>query len=155
MLRLPAASLDVEDGRKRREERIGRRALEKRFRGPFAKVLHMKCVGPTLTAKNIAQLREQMKFTPDLDELAARLSIAGNPTRLRIAWLLAEMKEICVCDIADILGVTMSAVSQHLAKFKAYGMVKTRRDAQTLYYSLSDHPFNETLKRSILAGVQI
>ena len=115
----------------------------------------MKCVGPTLTAKNIAQLRAQLKFTPDLDELAARLSIAGNPTRLRIAWLLAEMKEICVCDIADVLGFTMSAVSQHLAKFKAYGLVKTRRDAQTLYYSLSDHPFSETLKRSILAGVEI
>ncbi len=115
----------------------------------------MKCVGPTLTAKNIAQLREQMKFTPDIDEIAARLSIAGNPTRLRIAWLLAEMKEICVCDIAEILGVTMSAVSQHLAKFKAYGLVKTRRNAQTLYYSLSEHPFNETLKTSILAGVQV
>jgi DNA-binding transcriptional ArsR family regulator len=115
----------------------------------------MKCVGPTLTAKNISALNEQMKFTPELDELAARLSIAGNPTRLRIAWLLAELREVCVCDIAEILGVTMSAVSQHLAKFKAFGLVKTRRDAQTLYYSLSDHPFNETLKRSILAGVQI
>jgi len=115
----------------------------------------MKCVGPTLTAKNIGQLREQMKFTPDLDELAARLAITGNPTRLRIAWLLAGLKEVCVCDIAEILGVTMSAVSQHLAKFKAYGLVTTRRDAQTLYYSLTDHPFNETLKRSILAGVQI
>jgi ArsR family transcriptional regulator, lead/cadmium/zinc/bismuth-responsive transcriptional repressor len=108
-----------------------------------------------LTARNIGRLREQMKFTPDLDELAARLSIAGNPTMLRIAWLLAELKEVCVCDIAEILGVTMSAVSQHLAKFKAYGLAKTRRDAQTLYYSLTDHPFNETLKRSILADMQI
>ena len=115
----------------------------------------MKCVGPTLTAKNIAHLREQLKFTPELDEMAARLSIAANPTRLRIAWLLAEVKEVCVCDVADVLGVTMSAVSQHLAKFRAYGLVRTRRDAQTLYYSLSDHPFNETLKRSILAGLQI
>ena len=74
---------------------------------------------------------------------------------MRIVWLRAEMKEICVCDIADVLGVTRSAVSQHLAKFKAYGLVKPRRAAQTLYYSLSDHPFDETLKRSILAGVQI
>ena len=115
----------------------------------------MKCVGPTLTPKNIAQMRELLKFTPELDELAARLAIAGNPTRLRIIYLLAELKEVCVCDIADILGVTMSAVSQHLAKFKAYGLVKTRREAQTLYYSLTDHPFNESLKRSLLAGVQI
>jgi ArsR family transcriptional regulator, lead/cadmium/zinc/bismuth-responsive transcriptional repressor len=115
----------------------------------------MKCVGPTLTAKQIAHLREQLKFTPELDELAARLSVAGNGTRLRIMFLLAELKEVCVCDIADILGVTMSAVSQHLAKFKAYGLVKTRRDAQTLYYSLTDHPFNETLKRTMLSGIEI
>src|SRR5215470_11212090 len=115
----------------------------------------MKCVGPTLSPKNIGQMRELLKFTPELDELAARLAIAGNPTRLRMIYLLAELKELCVCDIADILGVTMSAVSQHLAKFKAQGLVKTRRDAQTLYYSLSDHPFNETLKRSILAGVTL
>lgn len=115
----------------------------------------MKCVGPTLSKKNIAQLNELMRFTPELDELASRLSIAGNPTRLRIFYLLAELKEVCVCDIGDILGVTISAVSQHLAKFKAQGLVKTRRDAQTLYYSLSEHPFNEALKRSLLSGVEI
>ena len=115
----------------------------------------MKCVGPTLTPKTIAHMRELLKFTPELDELAARLAIAGSPTRLRIIKLLGELKEVCVCDIADILGVTMSAVSQHLGKFKAYGLVKTRREAQTLYYSLTEHPFNESLKRSLLAGVQI
>jgi DNA-binding transcriptional ArsR family regulator len=96
-----------------------------------------------------------MKFTPELDELAARLTIAGNATRLRIAWLLAELREVCVCDLAEILGVTMSAVSQHLARFKALGLVRTRRDAQTLYYSLSEHPFTKTLRKSILAGVTI
>lgn len=115
----------------------------------------MKCVGPTLSKKQISQLNELLKFTPELDELAARLTAVSNPTRLRIVYLLAELKEVCVCDIADILGITMSAVSQHLAKFKALGLVKTRRDAQTLYYALSNHPFNETLKRSLLAGIQI
>lgn len=115
----------------------------------------MKCVGPTLTQKDIARLREQLKFTPELDDVAARLAIAGNPTRLRIFYLLAELKEVCVCDLADILGYTMSAVSQHLAKFKAYGLAQTRRDAQTLYYSLSDHPFNEKLKRTLLAGIEV
>jgi ArsR family transcriptional regulator, lead/cadmium/zinc/bismuth-responsive transcriptional repressor len=130
---------------------VGRKArLESPLKEP-----RMKCVGPTLTPKQITYLREQLKFTPELDELAARLSIAGNATRLRIIFLLAELKEVCVCDIADILGVTMSAVSQHLAKFKAHGLVKTRRDAQTLYYSLTEHPFNETLKRTMLTGIEI
>ena len=115
----------------------------------------MKCVGPTLTSKNLSSLRELLKFTPGLDDLAGRLALLGSPTRLRIIYLLAELKEVCVCDLAEILGVTMSAVSQHLAKFKAYGLVRTRREAQTLYYSLSEDPFVTTVKRSLLAGVQV
>lgn len=115
----------------------------------------MKCVGPTLSKKDIHRLHEDLKFTPDLDEVAGRLAIVGNATRLRMFFLLAELREVCVCDIADILGVSMSAISQHLAKFKAYGLVKTRRDAQTLYYSLADHPFNAALRQSLLTGIQV
>ncbi|MCB9492480.1 MAG: winged helix-turn-helix transcriptional regulator [Dehalococcoidia bacterium] len=112
-------------------------------------------MGPTLSTKNIQRLSELLRFTPELDDLAARLAITANPTRLRIFYILAELKEVCVCDIADILGVTVSAVSQHLAKFKALGLVTTRRDAQTLYYALSAHPFNQVFKGSLLAGVEV
>lgn len=92
----------------------------------------MRCVGPTLSKKDLARLSEELKFTPELDERAAMLNLLGNPTRLKLYWLLAELKELCVCDIAEILGVTVSAVSQHLAKFKAYGLMRTRRDAATI-----------------------
>jgi len=105
------------------------------------------CVGPTLTEKDIKRLKAEMKFTPDLDELSTVLDIVGTPMRLRIFYLLAELKEICVCDIAEILDATTPGISQHLAKFKAYGLVKTRRDSQTIYYSLKEHPFLNSLKR--------
>lgn len=114
----------------------------------------MECVGPTLTKKDLQQLKKQLRFTPELDEIAARLAVVSHPTRLRMFYLLEELKEVCVCDIAEILGFTVSAISQHLAKFKAYGLVKTRREAQTLYYSLSDHLFNQNIKRSVLSGVE-
>ena len=115
----------------------------------------MRCVGPTLSKKDLARLAADLRFTPDLDELSARLHLLGSATRLKLYWLLAECKELCVCDLAGILGVTVSAVSQHLAKFRAYGLVKTRRDASTIYYSLSDHPFNGMAKRSLLAGIEV
>jgi DNA-binding transcriptional ArsR family regulator len=115
----------------------------------------VRCVGPTLSKRDLTRLAEDLKFTPELDELAARLDLLGNGTRLKIFWLLAEVKELCVCDIAGILGVTVSAISQHLSKFKAYGMVKPRRDASTIYYSLSTHPFNEAAKQSLLKGVEV
>ncbi len=95
-----------------------------------------------------------MAFTPDLDERAAILSLVGNATRLRLFYLLDQVGEVCVCDIADILSVTQSAISQHLAKFKAYGLVGSRRDGQTLYYRLSDRPEVKVLRKVGLAGIE-
>jgi DNA-binding transcriptional ArsR family regulator len=112
----------------------------------------MKCVGPTFCSEDLARLREEYAFTPDLDELATGLLLYGNPTRLKIHALLREAKEMCVCDLAEVLGMTVSAVSQHLAKLRAVRLVKYRREAQTLYYALSDHPLNEVMKAAIAAG---
>lgn len=95
-----------------------------------------------------------MQFTPDLDERAAVLNVVSQPTRLRLFYLLDQLGEVCVCDLAEILGVSQSAVSQHLAKFKAYGLVTARRDNQTLFYSLSDKPEVKTLRKVGLAGLE-
>lgn len=115
----------------------------------------MKCVGPTLSEREIAKLNDSLEFTPALDDLAARLALAGNGTRLKLFWLLSETKELCVCDMAEIVGLSMSAISQHLAKLRAYGLVKARRDASTLYYSLTDDPFNDRLRRAFLKGLEL
>jgi DNA-binding transcriptional ArsR family regulator len=102
----------------------------------------------------ISRRAQAMRFTPDLDERAAILSLLSNPTRLRAFYLLDELTECCVCDLADILGVTQSAVSQHLSKFKAYGMVSARRDGQTLFYRLADGPDVKRLRRLAIEGIE-
>lgn len=104
------------------------------------------CVGPTISEEDLKKMAKHMKHLPALADLAEMLSLVGSCVRLRILYLLAELKEVCVCDIAEILEVSIPGVSQHLAKLKAYGLVKTRRDAQTIYYSLKDHPYVESLK---------
>jgi DNA-binding transcriptional ArsR family regulator len=95
-----------------------------------------------------------MEFTPDLDERAAVLDVVSQPTRLRLFYLLDEIGEVCVCDLGEILGITQSAVSQHLAKFKAYGLVTARRENQTLFYRLSDKPDVKMLRKAALSGVE-
>ena len=95
------------------------------------------------------------RFSPEMDQLAAHLSLLGNDTRLKLFWLLANIPELCVCDLAERLNVTVSAISQHLSKFKAYGLMKTRRDASTIYYSLTEHPFNEMARGSILVTLPL
>jgi len=103
-------------------------------------------VGPTISKKDIERLGENMQFNPQMDDLANLLSLTASSTRLKIFYLLAELKELCVCDIAEILDVSVPAISQHLSKFKAYGLVKYRRNNQTLYYSLMDTAFSKTIK---------
>lgn len=95
-----------------------------------------------------------MAFTPDLDERAAVLALLGNATRLRAFYLLDQLDECCVCDLAEILGVTQSAVSQHLAKFKAYGLVSARRDGQTLFYRIADKPELKRFRKLAIEGIE-
>ena len=65
------------------------------------------------------------------------LALAGNEVRLKIVYLLEEEKELCPCDIADILGMSIPAVSQHLRKLKDGNIVETRKQGQTIYYFLT------------------
>ncbi len=114
----------------------------------------MKCVGPTLARDEIAAVRKGLEFAPELEEAAELFNLASNSTRLKILFLLDRLKELCVCDLAEMLGVSVSAVSQHLAKLRAYGLATTRRDAQTIYYRLSDHEFLEKLRGSFFAEME-
>lgn len=70
-------------------------------------------------------------------KLSNILALAGNEVRLKIIYLLEEEKELCPCDLADILGMSIPAVSQHLRKLKDGNIVETRKEGQTIYYSLT------------------
>jgi DNA-binding transcriptional ArsR family regulator len=78
---------------------------------------------------------------PEIDETAELMKLAGNSTRLKLLYVLESLSEVSVSDLSELLGVSVSAVSQHLAKLKAYGLVNSRRDAQTIYYRPAEHDF--------------
>jgi DNA-binding transcriptional ArsR family regulator len=115
----------------------------------------MKGEAPTMSSKEMAQIRQNLEGTPDIEEAAELMNLAGNSTRLKLLYLLDNMKELCVCDLAEMLGVSVSAVSQHLAKLKAYGLVAPRRDAQTIYYRLTEHIFNAKLRENFFKQFQV
>jgi DNA-binding transcriptional ArsR family regulator len=80
-----------------------------------------------------------MHSSADRDSLkrkAAFLNAMANPHRLKVLDLLAK-QELPVNALTELVGLSQSALSQHLAKLRALKLVKTRRDAQTIYYSLS------------------
>jgi DNA-binding transcriptional ArsR family regulator len=112
-----------------------------------------KCQPPTTGRERVRRWKKTMQFTPDLDERAALLDVVSQATRLRLFYLLSQIGEVCVCDLGEMLGVTQSAVSQHLAKFKAYGLVVARRENQTLFYRLANHRNVKLLRAAALAGI--
>ncbi len=71
------------------------------------------------------------------EKTAQLLSITGNQVRLKILYLLNMENELCPCDLADILGMSVPAISQHIRKIKDAGIIRSRREGQTLYYSLN------------------
>ncbi|MCT4655394.1 MAG: metalloregulator ArsR/SmtB family transcription factor [Cohaesibacter sp.] len=72
------------------------------------------------------------------DEVARLLKLLGNGNRLRILCQLADGPEKSVNHLAQTLHLSQSALSQHLAKMREDGLVTGRREAQTIYYSVSD-----------------
>jgi DNA-binding transcriptional ArsR family regulator len=115
----------------------------------------LKCTPPASGRDLVEHWKKVMEFTPDLDERAAVLDVVSQPTRLRLFYVLDQVGEVCVCDLAEILGVTQSACSQHLAKFKAFGLVTARRENQTLFYGLSDKPTVKMLRKAAVSGIEV
>ena len=99
------------------------------------------CIGPTFSRAEFALIKRNLSEQRGLQTLADLLGVAGNTQRLKILFLLHAHKEMCVCDLAEVLEMTVSAVSQHLRKLKDKHIVRSRRQAQTIYYSLQDNIF--------------
>ena len=85
----------------------------------------------------VEQVRRQMPGEDTLYDLAELFRVFGDSTRIRILYVLFEA-EMCVCDIAALLGMTQSAISNQLRSFKNARLVKARREGKTIFYSLAD-----------------
>ncbi len=83
-------------------------------------------------------VKEALPKDGQLFDLAELFKIFSDSTRIKILYILFEA-EMCVCDIADISGMTVSAISHQLRILKNAKLVKNRREGKSLYYSLADN----------------
>ena len=96
------------------------------------------CIRLFADQEQINGCKEKLKLNQkSFNQLSNILALAGNEVRLKIIYLLEEEKELCPCDLADILNMSIPAVSQHLRKLKDGKIVETRKEKQTIYYSLT------------------
>lgn len=101
--------------------------------------MNTTCIRPYADQVLIGECKKKLqKAENSLGRLSQVLTLAGNDVRLKILYLLEEENELCVCDLADVLEMTIPAVSQHLRKLKDGNILQTRRKGQTIYYTLKE-----------------
>jgi len=100
--------------------------------------LEITCTRAEANHKQLQNCMETLdKMEGSFQKMTKLLSIAGSDVRLKILYLLNLENELCPCDLADILKMSVPAISQHIRKIKDAGIINSRRDGQTLYYSLN------------------
>ena len=85
----------------------------------------------------VEKVRQELPDEDTLYDLSELFRIFGDSTRIRILYVLFEA-EMCVCDIAQLLGMTQSAISHQLRALINARLVKSRRGGKTVFYSLAD-----------------
>ena len=85
----------------------------------------------------VAQVQSLLPDEETLTRLSDLFRVFGDGTRIRILYVLL-CSETCVCDIAQLLGMTQPAISHQLRILKQMDLVKARRDGKTIFYSLAD-----------------
>lgn len=92
----------------------------------------------------VRRARARMKPPEEVLLLAETFKALGDPTRIRLAQALAE-QELCVCDLAAVVGVSQSAVSHSLRILRQLRLVQSRREQKTAYYRLDDEHIERLL----------
>ncbi len=99
------------------------------------------CQGHCLHDEVLNEAREEEPSDEMLADLADLFKVFGDSTRIKIIYALFE-REMCVCDIAELLGMTQSAISHQLRVLKNSRLVKFKKEGKTVYYSLDDEHVN-------------
>ena len=103
------------------------------------------CSSEVIHEDSVRAARDNMTTEEEYLSLSSLYKMFGDPTRIRILHALLP-GELCVCDLAALLGLTKSAVSHQLKALRLGNLVKFRREGQVVYYSLSDEHVEEILQ---------
>lgn len=112
--------------------------LRSRTTSPRRTVDDGTCEAVFVDEAKVAAVRKVLEPDGVLNHLAETFRALADPSRVKILSALAH-EELCVCDLAKLLGVTQSAVSHQLRILRNLRLVKYRREGKSAYYSLDDH----------------
>ena len=96
----------------------------------------------------VHQIEDGMPSDAMMQNLAEFYKVFGDVTRIKILCVLAQ-DELCVCDLAEVTGMTQSAISHQLRTLKQMKLVKNRREGKTVFYSLADDHIQSILNQGL------
>lgn len=97
-----------------------------------------RCIRVFADVNQINACKDILKeMEAQIADLATAMNLAGNEVRLKILYLISKEERLCVCDLSDILGMNIAAVSQHLRKLKDGRLLENEKVGQTIFYSLN------------------
>lgn len=106
------------------------------------------CEVPYVDENRVAAIRKKMKPDETILRVSEIFKALGDPTRMKITFALS-LEELCVCDIANLLGTTKSAVSHQLRVLRNMRLVKYRKEGKRVYYSLDDKHINNLFEEGL------
>ena len=96
------------------------------------------CALPCFKVDLVARLRAEAPAEDAIEEARVLFDALADRTRLRLLFALRSGEELCVCDVANVLRIGISAASHHLRKLRDLKILKYRSDGKMAYYSLRD-----------------
>lgn len=110
------------------------------------------CDVPCFKQSLVKKLRSKLPSEEAIEDTRALFAALADRARLKILYSLTRAEELCVCDVAHVLGSTVSTASHHLRKLRDLKLLKYRNDGKMAYYSLRDEFAARLVKDAIAAS---
>lgn len=105
------------------------------------------CNQTVVDQEKVNFVKSQLPHGGEISALSETFKVLGDPTRLRTVLALAK-EELCVCDLAALIGVTVSAISHQLRLLRGMRLVKHRKEGKMVYYSLDDEHIENIIREA-------
>jgi DNA-binding transcriptional ArsR family regulator len=103
------------------------------------------CEVPCVDRTKVDRVQHQLE-DGSIHEVSKLFKALSDETRLKIAHALTIEEELCVCDVANIVGATTATASHHLRHLKSLGLAKYRKEGKLVYYSLDDEHVKQLIQ---------
>lgn len=109
------------------------------------------CDVTCINEDKVNHVKQELNNQP-IDKVIGLYKLLADRNRLQIALALLVEKELCVCDLANVIGATTATTSHHLRKLHKAGIATFRKEGKLAYYALSDEHMKQVISQGFLHG---